>query len=240
MKMLTSILAAAGALLVALPALADPTALDLMRKYDQIMGPENFDAVTRMTAHRDDGTERTYKMQVLKKGDDKFRVTFREPAAVVGQELLRQGDNLWVYMPNLKRAVRLANRDSFQGGDFNNADVLRVKYEADYDGTTTADGDAWVLELKAKNSNASYDKVKIWMKKSDMLPVKGEYYTASGKLLRKAEFSDVKNFDGIVRPSKIVMRNMLAVQRWSVMVWEALNTKVNPPATKFVLDDLGK
>ncbi|MBI5609098.1 MAG: outer membrane lipoprotein-sorting protein, partial [Deltaproteobacteria bacterium] len=99
---------------------------------------------------------------------------------------------------------------------------------------------AWVLELKAKTSNASYDKVKIWMKKADMLPVKGEYYTASGKLLRKAEFSDVKNFDGVVRPSKIVMRNMLAVQRWSVMAWESLNTKVNPPATKFVLDDLGK
>jgi outer membrane lipoprotein-sorting protein len=240
MKFLAKALTLAVGVLTAGPALADPTALDLMHKYDQIMGPENFDAVTRMTAHRDDGTERGYKMQVLKKGDDKFRITFREPAAVVGQELLRQGDNLWVYMPNLKRGVRLANRDSFQGGDFNNADVLRVKYEADYDGTSSADGDAWVLELKAKNSNASYDKVKIWMKKADMLPVKGEYYTASGKLLRKAEFSDVKNFDGIVRPGKITMRNMLATQRWSVMSWESLNTKVNPPATKFVLDDLGK
>ena len=135
-----------GAALLAAPAYADPSALDLMRSYDRIMGPENFDAVTRMVAHRDDGTVRSYKMAVLKKGDDKFRIAFQEPAAVVGQELLRQGDNLWVYMPNLKRAVRLANRDSFQGGDFNNADVLRVKYEADYTGTVSADGDAWVIE----------------------------------------------------------------------------------------------
>jgi outer membrane lipoprotein-sorting protein len=219
---------------------ADPTALELMRKYDSIMGPENFDAVTKMTAHRDDGSERNYKMVVLKKGDERFRITFQEPSSVVGQELLRQGDNLWVYMPNLKRAIRLANRDSFQGGDFNNADVLRVKYESDYDGTVSVDGDSWVLELKAKNSNASYDKIKLWMRKADLMPVKGEYYTASGKMLRKAEFSDFKDFGGLRRPGKIVMRNMLATARWSAMAWESLNTKVNPPSTKFVLDDLGK
>ncbi len=229
-----------GAALLAAPAYADPSALDLMRSYDRIMGPENFDAVTRMVAHRDDGTVRSYKMAVLKKGDDKFRIAFQEPAAVVGQELLRQGDNLWVYMPNLKRAVRLANRDSFQGGDFNNADVLRVKYEADYTGTVSADGDAWVLELKAKTTAASYDKIKLWLRKADTMPTKGEYYTASGKMLRKAEFSDLKDFDGLKRPAKIVMRNMLATQRWSEMAWDKLNTKVNPPATKFVLDDLGK
>jgi len=229
------------AALAAAPALADPSADELMRKYDQLMGPENFEAVTRMVAHRDDGSTRAYKMVVLKKGDDKFRVTFLEPAAVVGQEMLRQGDNLWVYMPNLKRAVRLANRDSFQGGDFNNADVLRVKYQADYTGAVVADPTAWVLDLKAKTgANASYDRIKLWLRKTDLQPVQGEYYTASGKLMRKAEFSDHRSFGGLVRPGKIVMRNMLVTARWSEMKWDSLNTQINPPATKFVLDDLGK
>ncbi len=227
----------------ATPALADPTAEELMKKYDQLMGPEAFESVARMTAHRDDGSTRAYKMLILKKGDDKLRLTFQEPAAVVGQEMLRQGDNFWVYMPNLKRAIRLANRESFQGGDFNNADVLRVKYQADYTGTVVADparADAWLLELKAKTTNASYDKIKLWMRKSDLQPVLGEYYTASGKLLRKAEFSDYKSFGGLTRPGKIVMRNMLATARHSEMKWESLNTAVNPPPTKFLLDDLGK
>lgn len=219
---------------------ADPSSSDLLRAYDKVMGPPNFEAVVRMTAHRDDGSVRNYKMAMLKKGDDKFRIAFREPAAVVGQELLRQGDNLWVYMPNLKRAVRLANRDSFQGGDFNNADVLRVNYEADYTAVASADGDAWLLELKGKTTNASYDKIKLWLRKADLQPLKGEYYTASGKMLRKAEFSDHKDYSGLKRPGKIVMRNMLATARWSEMAWDSLNTAVNPPATKFVLDDLGK
>ncbi len=228
----------------AAPSFADPSAEELMKKYDQLMGPENFEAVVRMTAHRDDGTLRSYKMLVLKKGDDKMRLTFQEPAAVAGQEMLRQGDNLWVYMPNLKRAVRLANRESFQGGDFNNADVLRVKYQADYTGSVTTDPalpNTWLVELKAKaGANAAYDHMKLWMRKTDLMPVQGEYYTASGKMLRKAEFGDYRAFATLTRPGKIVMKNMLATARWSEMRWDSLNTSINPAPTKFVLDDLGK
>ncbi len=233
----------AASLILPSLAFADPTADELLKKYDSVMGPENFQATIDMTAHRDDGTMRTYKMAMLKKGTEKFRVAFAEPAAVRGQEMLRQGDNLWVYMPNLKRAVRLANRDSFQGGDFNNADVLRVNYQADYTAKVVADptrADAWELELHAKSKDAAYDMIKLWIRKSDSLPVKGEYYTASGKMLRMAEFSDFKAYNGLTRPGKIQMKNMLATQRFSTMVWLEMDTRVNPPSGKFVLDDLGK
>ncbi len=225
------------------PAVAQATAESLLRQYDGAMGPVNFEAKTRMIAHRDDGTTRDYTMKVTKKGDDKFRVQFQAPSAVAGQEMLRVGDNLWVYMPNLKRAVRLANRDSFQGGDFNNADVLRVNYQRDYDGKlepscTTAE--AHCLDLTAKTKSASYDRVRLWLRKSDGQPIKGEYFGASGKLMRAAEFKDHKAFGGLTRPGKIVMRNMLNLKRFSEMEWQALRTDVDPPAARFVLDDLGK
>lgn len=224
---------------------ADPTALEIVRKYDQVMGPENFEAVSQMVAHRDDDTERSYKMKYLKAGKEKFRLWFQEPAAVRGQELLRQGENSWLYMPQLKRSVRLANRDSFQGGDFNNADVLRVNYEADYNATLAADTegvpDSYLLELKAKTKDAAYDRIKLWVRKADILPIKSEYYTESGKMLRAAEFSDVKEFgNGLKRPARIVMKNMLATKRYSVMTMETINTKVTPSTSRFVLDDLGR
>lgn len=232
----------ASGLLLAPSAWAEPTAAELMAKYDAIMGPVNFESTVVMTSHREDGSTRVYKMRLLKKGTDKFRAWFDEPAAVRGQEMLRVGDNLWVYMPQLKRAVRLANRDSFQGGDFNNADVLRVNYQADYSGTLGVPGrpDAFVLDLQAKTKDAAYDHIKLWMRKADLQPIKGEYYTASGKLTRAAEFSDYKDFAGLTRPAKIVMKNMLAIQRYSTMAWQSMNVKVDPPSGKFVLDDLGK
>jgi outer membrane lipoprotein-sorting protein len=227
----------------ALPAAATPTIDEILKKYDALMGPRHMDGVSSMMAHRDDDTERTYKMRYLKDGDDNFRLWFKEPASVRGQEILRRGDNNWIYMPNLKRSLRLASRDSFQGGDFNNADVLRVDYETDYSGKLDADSegvpDSYLLELNAKTKDAAYDHVKLWVAKDSYIPIKGEFYSASGKMLRSAEYLDVKDFGGVKRPSRIVMKNRLNEKRFSVMTFESIDATVQPSAQRFTLDDLG-
>ena len=215
----------------------------LVRRYDAMMAANNYEARCMMTAHREDGTERLYKMRISKLGDDKMRLWFFDPANVRGQEMLRLGANLWVYMPNLKRALRMASRDSFQGGDFNNADVLRVSYARDYEATLSDDNEVpntWQLELQAKSSEVAYDHIRLWMRKSDSMPLRGEYYAASGKLLRAAEFSDYKSFGGLRRPARVVMQNMLATARHSTMVMEAFDTRVTPSTNLFKLDSMGR
>lgn len=219
------------------------SAADLLEKYDSIMGPENFESVATMTATREDGTTRTYKMKFVKKGTDKFRIWFQGPAAVTGQEVLRVGDNSWVYLPNLKRATRIANRDSFQGGDFNNADVLRVNYKADYTATLAQmdKSEQWLIELKAKSSNTAYDAIKLWIRKSDFMPIKGEYFGTSGKILRSAEFSDFKQFTkGYMRPARVVMKNELIPARKTELVTQTINVAITPPNQRFSLSNLGK
>ncbi len=221
----------------------ETTAEIIIEKYDAIMGPKNYESEFKMTANREDGTVRTYEMKAIKSGDEKFRIWFKKPSAVVGQEILRVGDNSWLYMPNLKRATRIANRDSFQGGDFNNADVLRVNYKIDYSGVlkTSEDSLAYHVELKAKNNNTSYDSIQIWVRKSDFMPVKGEYYGTSGKLLRSAVFSDYKDFGkGFVRPAKIVMKNEIVKSRQSEMFTDSMKTDVTFPEQRFNQTDLGK
>lgn len=223
---------------------AQEDALALLRRYDRTMSPDHFAATSTMTATREDGTTRTYRMKVLKSGDDKVRATFEEPASAKGQEMLRVGDNMWLWMPNLKRAVRVASRDGFMGGDFVNADVMRVDYEADYAPSLVESGapDRVCLHLKAKTPQAAYDAIKLWMTKGkDAQPVRAEYYAESGKLLRSADFSDVKDFGkGLVRPSRIVMRNELSKARKSEMTWQTIDVKDAIPAQRFVVDDLGR
>lgn len=222
---------------------AETTAESLLEKYDSIMGPESFDSTARMTATREDGTKRIYEMRFVKKGTEKFRIWFKGPAAVAGQEVLRVGDNSWVYLPNLKRATRIANRDSFQGGDFNNADVLRVNYKADYNAvlSPTDKADQWLIELKAKNTSTSYDAIKLWMRKSDAMPVRGEYFGTSGKILRTAEFSEYKEFaKGYRRPAKVLMRNELIKERSTELLTQTMSVNVSFPDQRFTLPDLGK
>ncbi len=215
---------------------------ELLKRYDATMSPRTFDALITMVAHRQDDTTRTYKFRALKLGDDKIRLWFFEPASAKGQEMLRVGDNMWVYMPNLKRALRLASRESFQGGDFNNGDALRVNYVTDY---TPVYGDAgdpslYLLELTAKSKDAAYDKIKLWMRKSDYQPVRAEYYASSGKLLRSMAFSQPKDFHGLTRPAHLEMKNELASKRWSEMNTLDMKLNLDVPAQMFVLDALGR
>ncbi len=231
-------------ILAVLLSAAPPTTKEVLTKYDAIMAPPTFKGVALMTAHRDDGSTRGYKMEMLKGVDDKMRIWFQEPAAVRGQEMLRNGENFWVYMPNLKRALRLASRDNFQGGDFNNADVLRANYTRDYDGTVKEDPakpEQWVVELKAKTPDSAYDSVKLWVLREPLgIPVHGEYYTASGKMLRSADFAEVKDFgNGLKRPAKVTMKNEIATARFSEMVWESVDVAAAVGEGKFGLSDMG-
>jgi outer membrane lipoprotein-sorting protein len=222
---------------------AEPTAEEILTKYDQVMGPKTFESENQMTAHREDGTDRTYVMRMLKGEDDKFRIWFKEPSSVKGQEILRSGENIWVYIPNLKRATRIANRDSFQGGDFNNADVLRVNYAKDYDAKLGASEDpqTYLVDLKAKNANTAYDSIKLWVRKSDLQPVKGQYFGTSGQMIRSAEFTELEELDkGYTRPTKLVMRNELVKARYSEMKIKSLKLNVDAPAQRFTQTDLGR
>lgn len=232
------------ALLTAAPPAAPVDAAAYLKRYDDVMAPAAYEAQVHMTAWREDGTSRTYKMRVQKAGTDKVRLSFQEPKSAVGQEMLRQGDNLWVYMPNLKRAVRLASRDSFMGGDFNNADVLRPHYEADYTGTIVDVGGGLVqLSLKARTADAAWDVVKLWMTAGDVnkaQPSRAEFYAASGKMLRSVQFVDVKDTGGVVRPSTITVKNELIPARHSEFAWDSLTLKTEISPQRFVLDDLGR
>jgi outer membrane lipoprotein-sorting protein len=228
---------------LSLEARSEVTAVELLDKYDKIMGPTNFESEMEMTSNREDGTSRTYGMKALKSGDDKFRIWFILPSAVSGQEILRIGDNSWLYLPNLKRSSRLANRDSFQGGDFNNSDILRVNYTKDFDGKIVPNEDplTYKLELKSKNKDTSYDLIHLWMNKSNFMPVKGEYFGTSGKKLRSAEFTDVKEFSkSYMRPAKVVMKNEIVPARSSFLIIKKIKVDISPAPQKFIKDDLGK
>jgi len=232
--------------LLSMVSAAAPDPAAFIRRYDAVMAPPSYEATSKMSAWREDGTSRTYVMTVHKSGDDKVRLSFSAPKSAVGQEMLRQGDNLWVYMPSLKRAVRLASRESFMGGDFNNADVLRVHWQSDYEGKVVAQADGKIeLELKAKVPDASWDRIRLWMSDVDAaasMPVRAEFYAASGKLLRTLEFADVRAFGkdkSTARPARLIMGNALVPARKSEMIWETLEVKAISDK-RFGLEDLGK
>ncbi|HYI00897.1 outer membrane lipoprotein-sorting protein, partial [Hyalangium sp.] len=92
-----------------------------------------------------------------------------------------------------------------------------------------------------KSQETAYDAIKLWVRKSDGLPVKAQYFGTSGQMLRSAEFSDYVEFEkGYQRPAKVVMRNELVKSRRSEMVVKSLKRGVEVPAQRFTQTDLGR
>ncbi len=232
--------AAAPATEAAAPAAAENPA-DILTKVDAILSPPEFEAKLTFVSHKSQGEVHTYSLRLLKKDSDKFRIWFLSPPDDVGQEVLRISNDMWSYMPNLKRALKVSTKQDFQGGDFANSDVLRVELMRDYTPVIKeSTAEQWVLELTAKNDEVTYARVLLVVRKKDNQPIQFEYFTGSGKLVRKMELADLKAYGKLVRPTKWVMHNMLEPKRRSEMTYDTFNLRKDLDSAVFEQAALGR
>lgn len=224
----------------AAPAAAENPA-DILTKVDAILSPPEFEAKLTFVSHKSAGEVHTYSLRLLKKDSDKFRIWFLSPPDDVGQEVLRISNDMWSYMPNLKRALKVSTKQDFQGGDFANSDVLRVELMRDYTPVIKeSTAEQWVLELTAKNDEVTYARVLLTVRKKDNQPTQFEYFTGSGKLVRKMELADLKTYGKLVRPTKWVMHNMLEPKRRSEMTYDTFNLRKDIDGAVFEQSALGR
>ncbi|MBK7959934.1 MAG: outer membrane lipoprotein-sorting protein [Bdellovibrionales bacterium] len=149
-------------------------------------------------------------------------------------------NTIWTYMPSVARAVRVADRESFAGGDFSNADVMRVDWLAQYYASITKETkNQFIIDLVAKNNEAAYAKMRIWVDKTSTQPVQQYFYDSKGTLLKMCKYGSVKTFGSITRPSKLVMENVITKLKSEMQIIELqLENKI--PDGRFVVDNLGK
>ena len=83
--------------------------------------------------HRAQWSQKGISPFTLKKGNDKIVSLFLSPASEKGRATLRLGDNMWLYIPNVGKPVRITSLQSVVGGVFNNADIMRLDYNVEYD-----------------------------------------------------------------------------------------------------------
>ena len=72
-----------------------------------------------------DGKKKEFTLFSVKKGLDKVAALFIAPASDKGRSTLRLGDNMWLYIPNVGKPIRITSLQSVVGGVFNNADILQ-------------------------------------------------------------------------------------------------------------------
>src|SRR3990172_5712106 len=216
---------------VALPAMA--AALDgteILKKVDRTLQPESYESYRQLTDIQPDGAKKVSVLYTMKKGRDKVVALFLAPASDKGRVTLRDGDNMWLYIPDVGRSIRITSLQSVTGSVFNNADILRIDYTAEYSVETAEEQkDAYLLSLKARTGEVAYDRLKMWVDKKLLLPLTIEAYAASGLLIKTLRFRDIKDFGGgIKRPATMETDSPLYKGYKSVMLYSSLRARSFP------------
>ena len=143
------------------------------------------------------------KFQVALKGNTRTLVKTLEPARDRGRNLLMIGEDMWAYVPNLKRAVRVSLSQKLTGQTAN-GDISRMRWSGDYTAALEKESpDHWQLFLKSRRKGLTYDQLRVWIDKKTYRPLRAEFLTPQGKVLKLAEYGDYKMRLGKIRPHLI-------------------------------------
>ncbi|MCK4948418.1 MAG: outer membrane lipoprotein-sorting protein [Candidatus Aureabacteria bacterium] len=213
-------------LILAVPAYA-ADGNELLEQVDRNLNPESYESYKKLINIEPDGSRKEFVLFTVKKGKDKVAAMFISPASEKGRSTLRLDENMWLYIPNVGKPIRITSLQSVVGGVFNNADILRLDYTSEYNVEQVEEnGDEYLLHLKAKTNTVAYDKLKMWVNRDNMLPSKIESLTEDLMLIKTLYFKEIKDFGGgIVRPSVIETDSPLYKDYKSVMIFAKIKEK---------------
>ncbi|MEA3275877.1 MAG: outer membrane lipoprotein-sorting protein [Pseudomonadota bacterium] len=199
----------------------------VLQQVDRNLAPPSYEMYRKLVNIEPDGTKREYVLYTAKKGRDRMVSLFLSPAADEGRTTLRQGENMWMFLPDVGRPIRITSLQSVVGGIFNNSDLMRLEYGVEYDVKSIDEsGKEYLLDLKAKTSAVAYDRLKMWVDKRLLLPTKIEAYAASGLLIKTLRYKDIKSFGGgVTRPATLQTDSPLHKGYKSVMVFRKIKRR---------------
>lgn len=200
------------------------TKADILEKVDRALNPESYVAYKKIVNIDTKGVKKEFVMYVGKLGADKVLGAFLAPKSEIGRATLRIGDNMWLYIPNVKKPVRITSLQSVIGGLFNNADIMGLDYSDEYDCIDLKkENGACLLELKAKNGSVAYEKLMIKADSTTYSPEYIECFTASGMLVKTLRFKNITEFEaGFSRPAVIETDSPLFKGAKSIMIYSQL------------------
>lgn len=131
------------------------------------------------------------KLNVKSRRHDFFAL-MKEPPKVRGQILLNVDQNMWFASLSVRKPVPVSARQKLVGGA-SYGDIAATNYAEDYDVASmeddTVNGEAcYVFDLKANKKSVTYDFIKYWVSKKQLIGVKAKYFTVSGKEFKSATF----------------------------------------------------
>jgi len=192
--------------------------------------------------------ERTLSMRVWTAGSDKALVLIEAPPREKGTATLKVDNNLWNYLPRIKRTIRIPPSmmlSPWMGSDLTNDDLVRESsYRDDYAYEIAGKSDTpagWRIRFVAKAGVVGlWERFELVVSPDGTLPLCSEWYNRKGELARVMTWDRVRVMDGKPLPTRMVLlpQDRDAEGDRTTMVYREIDFDVDLPASTFSLSRL--
>jgi outer membrane lipoprotein-sorting protein len=211
---------------------ADIAPREILDQVDQVRSPgANFTFFVKVAQY---GLSRVSEseFEVWVRERRKSLVLFREPTSQKGRALLLDGQNMWIYIPGTSRSLRISPQQQLSG-TVSNADVARVVFSLDYSAERThpdkLDGaDVLKLELRSLEDNVPYRNINLWVSADGYRPLRADFFSLSGKLLRTVSYQGYQQILGKLRPTRLEITNALNPEEKTILTYSQFQVREMP------------
>jgi Outer membrane lipoprotein-sorting protein len=206
---------------------------EIVKRADAVRTPgESFIWDVKITNQEPGQGPTVHGYEVYVKGASKTFVKFLSPSREVGKSLLYLNRDLWAYLPDAGKPVRVPLSQRLIGR-VANGDIARTSYSGDYRATlvgseTVGSSECYVLDLRATSKEVTYAAIKYRVAKETFHPLMAEFFAETGTLLKTGFFEDYKEFGGRQRPSRLTLVDGVRKDLKSTMDFSRLRVRQLP------------
>ncbi|MFI5304550.1 MAG: outer membrane lipoprotein-sorting protein [Nitrospiria bacterium] len=216
---------------------------EIIANSDRIRNSERSFKLTNKLTEYDNGSPRNemqldiYAKKDRLSGQYKTLVRYIEPPRDNGKMVLFNGSQMWFYDSFSKASVRISPQQRLMG-QASEGDVVTVNLAQDYrakligeehlDDADRVSHDCWRFDLSPANDGAIYGRIEYWVEKGSYKPVKGKFYSDSGRLLKIAYYHRYEEELGDVRPTETIIIDAINSRLVTVMSFSNYEFKEIP------------
>ncbi len=187
------------------------SAKEIINEMDKLLRGDTASGTYEMTI-TDPRWTRTLKLLVWEKRlEKKSFIRILSPAKEKGIGTLKIESEMWNYLPRVERTIKIPPSMMMQpwmGSDFTNDDLVKESsivddFTHELLGVVDMDGHRayHIVSRPRPDAPVVWDKIVYWLTVGDYLPLKEEFYSEKGELIRVMTFSEIKEVGGRLIPT---------------------------------------
>ncbi|MCC5870400.1 MAG: outer membrane lipoprotein-sorting protein [Gammaproteobacteria bacterium] len=191
---------------------------------------------------------RSMTLEIWSEGTENALVRVLEPRREAGTATLMVGSDIWNYLPNVDRTVRVPSSmmtASWMGSHFTNDDLVqRSRMVDDYTIETSFVGERDDTRLYEFKLTPRADAAVVWgaieleVRADDLMPTEARYYGEDGVLRRTMTFTQFQEMGGRLVPTRIRMTPADRDGEFTEMHYRSLRFDIDIPPGTFSLQAL--